>query len=118
MFRLSWFLLVFLHGALLAAEAPDAFQIAVVDAETGRGVPLVELRTVTNQRCVTDSAGLVAVRQPELLGQNVYFHVRSHGYEFPADGFGYRGKALQATPGGSATRERAAGRITIRSKTA
>jgi hypothetical protein len=52
---------------------------------------------------VTDSAGLVAVREPALAGQSVFFHVRSHGYEYPADGFGFRGRALRVTPGGSAT---------------
>ncbi|QDV37766.1 hypothetical protein [Tautonia plasticadhaerens] len=81
---------------------PEPFAIEVVDAETGRGVPLVELETVNNQRFVTDSNGLVAFLEPGLMGQSVYFHVRSHGYEFPADGFGYRGKALQVEPGGSA----------------
>jgi hypothetical protein len=36
------------------------------------------------------------------MGQDVFFHVSSHGYEFPKDGFGYRGKALRVTPGGRA----------------
>src|SRR5262249_55523326 len=34
--------------------------------------------------------------------QSVFFHVRSHGYEFPKDGFGYRGKALDVKEGGTA----------------
>ncbi|MDB5340799.1 MAG: hypothetical protein JWN70_6418, partial [Planctomycetaceae bacterium] len=89
------------HSELLAAE--PYFQIRVVDAATGRGVPLVELETVNNIRLVTDSAGNIAFHEPGLAGQDVFFHVRSHGYEYPADGFGIRGTRLKITPGGSST---------------
>ncbi len=90
---------------LLAASggAPDDpsgyFTIAVVDEQTGRGVPLVELRTVGEVRYLTDSAGLVAFFEPGLMDREVFFHVSSHGYEFPADGFGFRGRAFKTTPG-------------------
>ena len=99
-------------AALLAgllAAAPDAgvgeyFAIEVVDDASGRGVPLVELRTVNGIRLVTDSNGVAAFSEPGLMEERpVFFHVSSHGYEFPADGFGYRGRALRTTPGGSAT---------------
>ncbi|RYG86922.1 hypothetical protein EON77_03010, partial [bacterium] len=79
------------------------FAIHVVDAQTGRGVPLVELRTVSGLRFVTDSAGFVAFDEPALEKREVYVHVRSHGYEFPADGFGYRGVVLRPRAGGEAT---------------
>ena len=99
-----WLIVGTVYGVMqLSAAETDAFQIRVVDEETGRGVPLVELRTVHDQLFVTDSAGRVAVREPELLGQNVYFHVRSHGYEFPKDGFGFRGRAIPIEPRGEAT---------------
>lgn len=88
-----------------AWAADNAFKIRVIDEETKRGVPLVELETVNNVRYVTDSHGLVALREPELFGQRAFFHVRSHGYEFNEDGFGYRGQAVDVTPGGSATLE-------------
>jgi hypothetical protein len=88
---------------IATADEPRPFAIEVVDDATGRGVPLVELRTVGNVLYVTDSAGLAAVREPGLIGQTVYFHVRSHGYEYPADGFGFRGKALAVAPGETAT---------------
>jgi hypothetical protein len=78
------------------------FTITVVDEETGRGVPLVELRTVNDVRYYTDSHGVVAFHEPGLMNQRVFFHVKGHGYEFPKDGFGYRGKALDAAEGGSA----------------
>ncbi len=91
---------------LLAADpGPHAgayFKIEVVDEQTGRGVPLVELRTVNNIRQYTDSNGIVAFYEPGLMNRRVFFHVNSHGYEFPKDGFGFRGKSLEVTPGGSA----------------
>lgn len=74
------------------------FGIRVVDKETGRGVPLVELRTVNHLSFYTDSNGLAAIDEPSLQGQEVYFHVKSHGYELAADGFGYRGKRLHVRP--------------------
>ncbi|MCI0681804.1 MAG: hypothetical protein L0Y71_06845 [Gemmataceae bacterium] len=90
-------------AALRGVPGPaDYFAITVVDAETGRGVPLVELRTVNGIRHVTDSNGIVAFHEPGLMGKDVFFHVCSHGYEFPKDGFGIRGKTLRVVPGGSA----------------
>ncbi len=86
-----------------AADRPSSFEIQVVDQATGRGVPLVELRTVNDIRYHTDSAGRVAFDEPGLINQRVFFHVSSHGYEFAKDGFGYRGTRLQITPGGKAT---------------
>jgi len=83
-------------------EPSDYFKITVVDDQTGRGVPLVELRTVNNIRYYTDSAGVVAFHEPGLMGSRMYFGVSSHGYEFAKDGFGYAGTRLQVTPGGSA----------------
>ncbi len=93
--------------AALCASAPlDAlarpFAITVVDEQTGRGVPLVELETTNNIRLVTDSQGVVAFEEPGLMGQSVFFTVRSHGYEHAKDGFGFAGKALQVTEGGQA----------------
>lgn len=95
-------LLSLLLVAAPLAGALEFFAIRVVDEDTGRGVPLVELRTVHDVRYYTDSAGLVAFYEPGLAGQEVYFHIRSHGYEYPADGFGYRGARLRITPGGHA----------------
>jgi hypothetical protein len=91
-----------LLAALTLAAAPY-FKIRVVDAETGRGVPLVELKTVNGLRYVTDSNGLVAFNEPGLMGQEVYFHLRSPGYQRKADRFGYRGVALKPAADGTAT---------------
>ena len=96
-----------------AADAPSAgspmagaqrfFTIVVVDEETGRGVPLVELKTVSEAAWWTDSAGVIAMDEPGFAGAEVYFHVASHGYRLAADGFGYRGVKLRPVPGGGAT---------------
>jgi hypothetical protein len=63
---------------------------------------LVELRTVNQIRFLTDSNGVVAFDEPGLMGRRVFFQVKSHGYEYPKDGFGNRGIALDTKPGGSA----------------
>lgn len=87
----------------LAAGPVKPFAITVVDEQTGRGVPLIELRTTNHLRYVTDSNGVVAFDEPSLMDADVFFSVSGHGYEFPKDGFGFRGAKLRTTPGGSAT---------------
>lgn len=93
-----------LTSAFLMAAPPSAapFGVEVVDDQTGRGVPLVELRTVHGERYYTDSAGRAAITSPELVGEKTYFYVASHGYEYPQDGFGFRGAALDVRPGETA----------------
>ncbi len=86
------------------AESPY-FEMQVIDADTKRGVPLVELKTVNGIRHYTDSAGVVAFHEPGLMGQTVFFHVKSHGYQLPKDGFGYRGVRLKVAAGKRATIE-------------
>lgn len=72
------------------------FGIQVVDSATGRGVPLVTLKTTSDAAFVTDSGGWVAFYEPELMNREVWLSVFSHGYSVPADGFGNRG--LRVTP--------------------
>src|SRR5262249_45664201 len=92
-----------LTAALLGADdAGKYFAITVVDEATGRGVPRAELRTSHGVRLWTDSNGVAAFHEPGLMGKDVFFHVSSHGYEFAKDGFGFRGKSLRVTEGGSA----------------
>lgn len=81
------------------AVAMTAVEIQVVDSETGRGVPLVTLTSVDEQTWLTDSAGRVAVTDPDLLGQRVFFTVSSPGYQYRKDGFGYAGTRLELEPG-------------------
>jgi hypothetical protein len=82
---------------------PKPFAIQIVDEQSGRGLPLVELKTVNEIRFYSDSAGYVAITDPTLLDRRIFFHVSSDGYEFPADGFGYHGVAIELKPDGQAT---------------
>jgi len=81
-------------GAGNSSSGPAYAEIRVVDADSGRGVPLVELQTVHHVRFVTDNAGRIALGDPDLLDREVFFSIQSHGYEVPADGFGFRGVRL------------------------
>jgi hypothetical protein len=83
----------------LRSASAECFEIDLVDSVTGRGVPLVELETVDHVRYITDSGGRVALCETGYLGQTVFFYVRSHGYEFPKDGFGIAGARIQVLPG-------------------
>lgn len=107
-FRSRRHLLVLLLTPLVCyAAAPPSqpgcfFAIHVVDEETGRGVPMVELQTTSSVRYYTDSNGLVAFYEPGLMNKKVWFGVSAHGYEFRADGFGMHGVTLETKPGGDA----------------
>jgi len=105
--RLRLGMLAFFAAGIAVTEAEEEapFSVQVVDEATGRGVPLVELRTVHQRRYLTDSAGVVTIDDPELVGETVFFHLSSHGYEIEEDGFGYRGTRLEVGAGSSATLE-------------
>jgi hypothetical protein len=101
-------------SAGFAAEAQAAgagkaslpfFRITVVDEETSRGIPCVQLKTTNNAEYWTDSAGVVAFYEPDLMDQDVFFEARTHGYRMPrGEGeFHFGGVALRTTPGGRAT---------------
>lgn len=93
-----------LVGEAAAAAAAEPFGIRVVDARTGRGVPMVELTTTSKVTYVTDSAGWVAFDEPGLMDVGeVWLSVKSHGYEMPEDGFGNRGVRVTPKPGGRTT---------------
>src|SRR6185295_6739034 len=94
---------IFLFALLLSADKP--FEIQVLDDQSGRGVPLVELTTTAGVTYVTDSAGRIAFDEPGMMDQRVWFAVKSHGYEAPKDGFGIAGAAFDVKPGGKGTLE-------------
>ena len=79
------------------------FGIQVIDQETQRGVPMVSLTTVDDVTYITDSAGWVALHEPELTGSSVFFKVQSPGYDFPRDGLGITGVRLTIEPDKSST---------------
>lgn len=90
-------------GTTSQAQSPSGyFEIHVVDAETGRGIPLVELETVDNVRHVTDNAGRIAYAEPGQVGESVFFTIHAPGYDVPKDGFGMAGVRLVIEPEGRA----------------
>jgi hypothetical protein len=93
---------VFGLAALQSAEKP--FGIHIVDEATGRGIPLIELRTVNDIRCVTDNAGWIAFNEPGLMDREVWFYLSlSPGYTKEKDGFGFTGVRLTPKGGDTAT---------------
>lgn len=78
-------------------------EIQVIDSVTRRGIPLVELETVNSMILVTDNAGRVAFYEPGLMNREIFFTVRSHGYEIPKDGFGIPGVRVTPQPGKKST---------------
>src|SRR4051812_1436623 len=107
----NWVFSLALIGALgcglNAAEAAKAkapyFGIHLIDETTGRGVPLMELRTVNDIRCVTDSAGWVAFYEPGLMDREVFFYLSGPGYGKGKDGFGFTGVRMQPKAGETIT---------------
>ena len=92
-----WRPFLLLAYAAAAQGADDYFQIRIVDEQTGRGVPLVELRTTNKISCWTDSNGIVAWNEPGLMARDVYFSIESPGYTCPGGG-----RTLHAVRGGRA----------------
>jgi hypothetical protein len=90
--RLVLLVLLFLAGH--AAARAQLFTLHVVDSQTGRGVPLVEMTPTGGPTLITDSAGVIAIDDPALLGRLLPMGFRSYGYQDA-------GGAFQTTPGGS-----------------
>lgn len=88
-------------SVVCSVVAGEPCAIAIVEQGSGWPVPLVELRTTHLSRWVTDNAGMIAFDAPELMGRDVWFDVRSDGYEVAKDGFGMQGVRLRPTNGGS-----------------
>ncbi len=73
------------EDAKLITHKTKFYEIRVIDADTGRGVPLVEFETPDRQYyLMTDSAGRIAISDPALLNKEVLFYTKSHGYYAPA----------------------------------
>ncbi|HOL32115.1 MAG TPA: hypothetical protein PK052_09040 [Anaerohalosphaeraceae bacterium] len=96
--RMVWSILWGIGLAAYPCRGGSPFVIQVVDEQTGRGVPMVQLETTSRIRLYTDSGGIAVFDEPGLMHQKVFFFVSSPGYEFPADGFGMRGAVLKTEP--------------------
>ena len=74
--------------------AQQNFVVHVVDSQTGRGVPLVELTPLNLPVMMTDSNGYLTFSDAGLLNTNKFWGIRSYGYSD-------MGRTIQATAGGS-----------------
>lgn len=96
------------HDQIVVAPSYDDFAsryfaIRVVDANTGRGIPLVFLRTTYKAIYMTDSAGYVAFHEPGLMtGEPLWVTVSSYGFESPTGFLNCVGTAINPISGGSA----------------
>jgi len=79
--------------------AQECFGIQFVDQQDQRPIPLVEIETSDHVKWISDNDGWIAIDDPELLDAQVFFQIRSHGYEFTKDGFGFAGKTIACTAG-------------------
>jgi len=73
-----------LESRRLARGVPDPdgfFRVEVIDAETGRGVPLVEI-TGGGRQWVSDSNGLIAIDPLGFEDRSFEVELSSHGYSF------------------------------------
>ena len=77
------------------------YGVRIIDAETGRGVPLVELRTPNAVAFWTDSNGVAVIDDPAFQDHDVAFVIHSDGYEFPGKLMigEDSGRILQVRPG-------------------
>ncbi len=91
------------HSGLESRKTPQPFRIQVVEQSSNWPVPLVQIETTHHLKWVTDNAGVVAIGSPELLGNETWFSIKSDGYEFASDGFGYSGIRLTPKAGESVT---------------
>ncbi|MEN8007696.1 MAG: hypothetical protein ABFS42_11815 [Candidatus Krumholzibacteriota bacterium] len=89
-----------LHWSRADARTIEYFVIHVVDQETGRGVPLVELRFPNEVKYWTDSAGVAAIDEPSFIEREVFIAIRSHGYEYSDETPLGRGVNARIEPGG------------------
>lgn len=71
-----------LHCAKTESLNNEYFRISVLDGATGRGVPLVQLRTGNYISLWSDNAGNIAFNEPGMMDQPVFFSVLSDGYNF------------------------------------
>jgi hypothetical protein len=66
-----------------ASPQSDAFQIKIVDAQTGRG--LSDVRVIADGRitCFTRNDGTVRWSEAVLMDRDVHFSIHHDGYQFP-----------------------------------
>jgi hypothetical protein len=88
-----------LLSSCATCQTSGYFVLRVVDEQTGRGVPLVELALPQHVTYWTDSAGVAAVDEPSLVDTDVFVGIRTHGYEYPEETLFGRGVMVRVEPG-------------------
>lgn len=73
--------LICIVSRIAAQDSSNYYTIRVIDEQTGRGIPLVELSTMNSLKYYTDSKGIIAFNEPTLMNLPVFFSVFSHGYK-------------------------------------
>jgi len=98
---------LFMLGASCAQKplTDNYFEIQIIDSETRRGIPLVELSTLSKVSYITDSQGYIAFYEPGLMEGKLYFLVECEGYLYPKDMTGRSALSLNISAGGSAVVE-------------
>ena len=76
----------------------EYFRISLLDGATGRGVPMVQLRTGNYINLWSDNAGNIAFNEPGMMDQPVFFSVLSDGYNFTG---GVPRQPIQGDPRGT-----------------
>ena len=79
------------------------FYFKIIDENTNRGLPLVELKTRSSVAFYSDNNGVISITDPTYLNREVYFTISSPGYSFPLDFFGNPGQTFHLTPGQNIT---------------
>jgi hypothetical protein len=78
---ISFVVIVFLGMAVRSvATTWEPFVMRIVDAETDRGIPLVNLELENGLKLVSDNEGYIAIIAPDLEGNDARFKLTGHGY--------------------------------------
>jgi len=92
--NMRFLIAIALLGCSCGSLGAGLFMFQVVDSQTGRGVPLVEVKPLSGPTLITDSNGILAIDDPSLLGRTLQFDLTSYGYE-------NHSRTITTTPGGS-----------------
>lgn len=90
--------LVLLFAARFASAATP-YWVRIVDTDTNRGVPLVQLTTPDSVNYWTDSNGFAVIEDQALQGRDVPFKIHSDGYVFEQKVLGEPGMTLHVQAG-------------------
>ena len=102
---MRWLFLAVVAMTFPSMAQPRFFGIHVQSKDAGTPISNVRLETTNHLVYRSDVNGNVAFYEPGLMGQRVFFDVQHPAWQFPADGFGYHGRAFDVTEGGMATLE-------------